>query len=141
MCCFSKFFIPIRLIDLVKNSETLESLYQNGIFRFNSNLGLNILGIVIFSVILGVVIFSELQNNRANNHIHSLPFSKGNILINKILVGITLLIVSCLINILLCYFITFNAKYFSLFKIDILKYYILVFVLSLIFLCTVFCFQ
>ncbi|MCX7694790.1 MAG: ABC transporter permease [Caloramator sp.] len=130
---FLSLFIPIRLFNFINYSKDIKAVNQYDIFRFNSANGLNILGIVIFSIMLGVVILSEVQNFSSNNHLYSLPFSKREIFINKVLVGAVIILFACLFNIVVCYSLLLNTKYLSLFKQNILKYYTLVFILSMVF--------
>jgi hypothetical protein len=89
--------------------------------------------LLFFSIILGVVIFSEAQNYSSNNHLYGLPFTKKEIFINKVLVGIFLILIACLFNVLLCYILLLKTNYYTILKLSILKYYILVFILSTIF--------
>ncbi|WP_027308479.1 ABC transporter permease [Caloramator sp. ALD01] len=130
---FLSLFIPIKLFNLIGYSKHIEDINPYAIFRFNSENGIYILGIVIFSIILGVVIFSEAQNYSSNNHLYGLPFTKKEIFINKVLVGIFLILIACLFNVILCYLLLLKTNYYNILKLSILKYYILVFILSTIF--------
>lgn len=130
---FLSLFIPIRLFKLIGYSKNIEGINLYDIFKFNSDNGLNIFGIVIFSIILGVVIFSEAQNYSSNNHLYSLPFSKKEIFIYKVLVGIFLIFIACLFNVIFCYLFLFKTNYYSFLKLSVLKYYTLVLITSTIF--------
>lgn len=90
--------------------------------------------VLIVSIILGILLIYEIQNSRSCSHIHSLPITKKEILFNKIFTGLILIFVPFILNFIVTIsIISFSwlSPYVSV--ILILKYFLLLFLCSLIF--------
>ncbi|WDC84828.1 hypothetical protein PL321_04205 [Caloramator sp. mosi_1] len=128
-------FIPFDMLILLSKGGEREELtfFINQIFSHpNQNF---IIGMFIITLLVGLIIVREIQAYRSNIHIFSLPLTKKDILLNKIFVGIVLIIMPILINFVITevVYIVFNAK--GLIQQNlIISFYFMLFIVCLIFL-------
>lgn len=92
--------VPLKLLNLiseyVKTGDIINSI--NFIFTYEGFNELQPLIILLIAIFIAVALFNEIQKCKSNDHIHSLPMSKKDIFINKVLAGEILIFIPCFIN-------------------------------------------
>ncbi|MCX7884819.1 MAG: hypothetical protein N2448_07315 [Caloramator sp.] len=121
--------VPLKLLNLISEHVNIGELINsnNFIFTYEGFMGLQPLIIFLIAIFIAVALFYEIQNCKSNDHIHSLPISKKDIFINKVLAGEILIFIPCFINYIITEIIVLQGT-IPVHHYKIINYFIMTFI-------------
>lgn len=131
--------LPFKIIGMINKLNTIrydaDYIYMVGLL-FNQVLnGIMLVVVFIISCTIGFLVMKEIYDAKSSIHIHSLPITKIDILINKMLAGIVLIVIPIAINFIITELIVINSeisKYIT--QKQVLNVFIMMLIFSITFL-------
>lgn len=126
-------FIPFRIVLYSTGDFSHQAINWGYFLNFKALESLNAISLALISILIATSIFSEIQKVNDNIHLHSLPFNKKNIFINKVLVGMLLIFISVFINFAITYILALRFNKLDITINYVIKYFLVAFSASMVF--------
>lgn len=126
-------FMPFRIILYATNDFLHGNINWEYFFSFRTLDGFNAITLALISILIATAIFSEIQKQNDNVHLHSLPLNKKQIFINKVLAGILIIFTSVFINFVITYILALRIDRLLIPINYVYKYYLVALIVSIIF--------